>query len=555
MGNGKLDMKSLLITVVASVTLFAAALLTVYVTPAPERTGASYVLAISPDASSTDDNAATASDDARPSISSEQKIPPESEQAIDGSPRAPDDVASNQSDAPVDRRFSGSASPWDAPLDSPQQSPEFPDPRSARPGLGEPSTASSRAIDGLSDQRNSGAVDNFDRRFSYPDAQDRPPSEREPANAGEFANAAREAPSEASPGQGAGGIAEVQPDAPSNPGSANSDAQEATKPGRDSRIETASPTPSRPQDDVWRATAVKDPTAAIPVPPVPKKRAQSQPPIPRGASSAAPQSLTDVRTAGAEERNAATALFAAATQAVGKPAPALGPNANGQVRIAVIIRDLGLDERDTYSAINSLRPEFTLAFSPYGRDVKGWALRARQSGHEVFAGIPMEPANIAVSDAAPNMLLASLSADENNRRLDWALSQVDSYQGVINIMGGKLAQSPDAIRPFMQSIKARGITYIDDGAAAHPYAIMLAAQLDVKYRVADAKVGVLPSPSSIQAELQKLEDLAREKGSALAVAAADPETLRQLVIWTAGLQSKAITLVHASQLVKPINLQ
>jgi len=429
----------------------------------------------------------------------------------------------------------------------------FPDTGSAQPGSGDPSTASSKAIDEPSDPQSTGGVDNFDRRFSYPDQS---PADREPANTGKLAVFSPEgAPSSGASGQITSGVAEVQPETPFNPGVSASDSSETFNQGRDAGLDTPSTAPVRAPDQAWRAIAVKQPSAAIPIPPVPKKRAQSQPPIPRDVSSATPQSVTDVKTAGAEERNAATALFAAATEAAGKPLPALGPTADGQVRIAVIIRDLGLDERDTYSAINSLRPEFTLAFSPYGRDVKGWALRARQSGHEVFAGVPMEPSNIEVSDAAPNMLLASLPADENNRRLDWALSQVDGYHGVINMMGGKLAQSPDAIRPFMQSIKARGITYIDDGAAAHPYAIMLAAQLDVKYRVADAKVGVLPSPSSIQSELQKLEDLARQKGSALAVATADPETLRQLVIWTVGLQSRAIKLVHASQLVKPVNVR
>lgn len=172
----------------------------------------------------------------------------------------------------------------------------------------------------------------------------------------------------------------------------------------------------------------------------------------------------------------------------------------------------------------------------------------------MFLGVPMEPAGGEPGADSPHMLLASESAEENLKRLDWVLSQVDGYGGVINIMGGKLAQKPDALRPFMQAVKSRGLTYVDDGAAAHPFAILLAAQLQLPYRVADGRIDDDPSSSAIHKRLQELVDIAREKGSALGVASANAETVRQIILWQASLPSQRIALVPASQIVVPMKL-
>lgn len=529
-------MKSLLITVIASLTLFGAAVFTVHQTPAPERMGAKFVLRINP--------AETPSADRLPAADELQTSATNAQVAASDTP--PDGRGDPSSSAPADaERLSPSdakardgSSPWDAAVND-RQPPYATDNAATFPNAGErPGAPADSARETTSPV--------FDKRFDFP---------RDPAPLESNGRQSQQDLALA-PG-GSPASTAFEPSAPSlNP---NAGEPSAMSP----RLETADTgaaqaARAQPSTDEWRASTVAQPTTpSIAVPPLPRKRAQSQPPISRDASSSV-QPGSEIKTAVGEQRNAAetSTVFAAVNDAA-SGAKSLSPmrqNSNGP-RIAIIIRDLGLDERETYSAINSLRPEITLAFSPYGRESKGWALRAKQSGHEVFIGVPMEPSNIAVSDAAPNMLLASLPANENMKRLDWVLSQIDGYQGVINMMGGKLAQTPDAIRPFMQTVKERGIAYVDDGAAAHPYAIMLAAQLDVRYRVADGKIGVQPSSTGMQRELQELEQIAKTKGTALGVASADPETLRQLVVWSAALPAKNITLVPASQIVSALKLQ
>jgi polysaccharide deacetylase 2 family uncharacterized protein YibQ len=284
--------------------------------------------------------------------------------------------------------------------------------------------------------------------------------------------------------------------------------------------------------------------ARQPTPPAPLPRAGASPQIPRARTAAA---ATETRpstslTAGAEERNAAetkTAVLGVSRLAVPETGSAL---------VSIIIRDLGLDERDTYNAITNLGPNVTLAFSPYGRDAKGWAMKARQDGHEVFLGIPMEP-TVSLDAEMPNMLLASLPREENLKRLDWLIAQIGEFNGFINIMGGRLSQTPEAMLAVMEALKARDLPYLDDGEAAHPIALLTAARLKMRYRVADESAKDLRGINDIPGLLARLEATARQKGSAIAILPPDTETIRQVILWSSKLQQKGIKLVPASQII------
>ncbi|MDX2263514.1 MAG: divergent polysaccharide deacetylase family protein [Hyphomicrobiales bacterium] len=526
-------MKSLIVTAAATIALFAGGVLVVYDTPAPQSPPLRYVVKIDPPEFSAtagaprDDRAAAAPEFARadqppfrPMMGAE--APPDARDADRaGDDRSPLDAAPTPSDL--------AAAPPPAPDEAPFSGPRSPVARVEPP------------------------ASPFDQRFPAPRARSPFDTVFAATPDGVVDTSAIAASADNEP---------AQPDATSGDGA---DASPSPRPPSNDWAATTATTPTPGSDPAPSAFAATEPApqpaaaprnsgssaATIPTPPLPRKRAQSQPPIPRDATSSIAPAAPVVATAGSEVRNAAETSVLFAANAV---APAAALRREGACKVGLIVRDLGEDERETYSAINSLKPAVSLAFTPHGRDVKGWAMRALQTGHEVFLGVPMEPSAPSAEPAPPNMLLASLSTDENMKRLDAVLSLVDGHSGVINIMGGKLAQTPEAVKPFMLALKRRGLAYVDDGAAAHPYAILLAAQLDVRYRIADAKIGAMPSPAAIQRELAAVEEMACKKGDALAIANADAETLRQIVIWSAGLEARNVSLVPASQIVTAVVL-
>src|SRR4029077_1070172 len=75
-------------------------------------------------------------------------------------------------------------------------------------------------------------------------------------------------------------------------------------------------------------------------------------------------------------------------QVYARPAPSL---AKGRPRIALVIGGLGLNDQATTRAITKLPGEVSLAFAPYGANLKVQAAKAREAGHEILLQMPMEP--------------------------------------------------------------------------------------------------------------------------------------------------------------------
>lgn len=548
-------MKSLSITVLVSIVLLAAGLIVVYKTPTPESSAQTYVLRIIPSEvpaaaakSNADDAPAPKVDD---SLLARQKdgwpvdskadtglpAPAQSEPALSGLKLA------EGAPGALEPEKSGDPAPFKA-LPEDAQAPQVPPGGRALPD--------DRPDDRLAaaQEPRSGPLE----RAAEPPVI-APPSDEKPEAP------PAEAPAQPDPEAGSDAEREKSPAAPAGAPAATGQAAKPLtadpEPGKSPAAETAvietpwqTATVSRSKEPQTALPIEPNPNAVArqPLPPAPASRVEARPPIPRLRSSKTEAVPAVLKTAGTEERNAAETKTALTTI----PRPAEGqPNA---ARIAIIIRDLGLDERDTYNAISNLKAEITLAFSPYGRDAKGWALKARQDGHEVFLGIPMEP-NPPQPASAPNMLLASLPKEENLKRLDWAFSQIGDFDGLINIMGGKLSQTPEAIQTLMEALQARGLPYIDDGEAAHPFAILLASQLNLRYRVADLRFAARPAADETLRDLQRVEKLARDNGTAVLVAASDPQTIREIIVWSSNLPEKGIKVIPASEIVGVANLR
>jgi hypothetical protein len=104
--------------------------------------------------------------------------------------------------------------------------------------------------------------------------------------------------------------------------------------------------------------------------------------------------------------------------------------------------------------------------------------------------------------------------------------------------------------PVLEELAARGLLYIEP----RPSPAQLAGPLPPQpgLRVADVVIDDLPGRPEIEARLVQLEQLARDRGSALGLAGRpDPVTVDRLQAWAAALASRGIDLVPVSALVPP----
>ncbi len=211
--------------------------------------------------------------------------------------------------------------------------------------------------------------------------------------------------------------------------------------------------------------------------------------------------------------------------------------------VSIVIAGLGVGAAKTTDAIMKLPPAVTLAFTPYGSDPAKLAERARAQRHEILLQIPMEPFDYPDNDPGPQTLLTTLSADANLDRLHWHLSRFQGYVGIANFMGARFVVTDPVMQPIIREAAKRGLGYLDDGSAPRSTAPALAAAQAMPFAKADFAIDAVPTAGEIDRALAKLENLARDRGTAVGVASALPISVERIGVWIKALESRGIMLV------------
>jgi hypothetical protein len=211
--------------------------------------------------------------------------------------------------------------------------------------------------------------------------------------------------------------------------------------------------------------------------------------------------------------------------------------------VSIVVGGLGVGAAKTTDAIMKLPSAVTLAFTPYGSDPGKLAERARAQRHEILLQVPMEPFDYPDNDPGPQTLLTTLSPDQNLDRLYWHLSRFQGYAGIANFMGARFVAADAVMQPIVREAAKRGLGYLDDGSAPRSVAASLAAGQSMPFARADISIDAVPTAAEIDRALAKLEDLAKERGTAVGIASALPISIERIGAWIKTLESHGIMLV------------
>ncbi|HST75312.1 MAG TPA: divergent polysaccharide deacetylase family protein, partial [Acetobacteraceae bacterium] len=170
----------------------------------------------------------------------------------------------------------------------------------------------------------------------------------------------------------------------------------------------------------------------------------------------------------------------------------------------------------------------------------------RAAGHEFLISLPMEPQGYPLNDAGDHALLTAVTPELNRSRLDWALSRITGYVGATGALGllrgERFAGSPQ-MAPVLADLNDRGLLYVDGRPGRPPVPSAWSRGVDL----------VIDEPAvrtEIEAKLAALEQIARDKGSALGLAGATrPITVDRLAAWTNGLAARGFALAPVSAIV------
>ena len=201
------------------------------------------------------------------------------------------------------------------------------------------------------------------------------------------------------------------------------------------------------------------------------------------------------------------------------------------------------------SAIAKLPGAVTLGFAPYGAALAQQAAEARKAGHETVLQAPMEGFSYPASAPGPHTLTTAAASADNLDSLHWLMGRFAGYVAIANYLGGKFTADRHAVAPVLNEIAARGLGYLDDGSSPRSLAPDLAQALGMPSARADVIIDANPSSAALDEALERLVDLARQRGTAIGVASASPDSVEHLARWSSTLQAKGVALVPLSALM------
>jgi len=217
--------------------------------------------------------------------------------------------------------------------------------------------------------------------------------------------------------------------------------------------------------------------------------------------------------------------------------------------LAVLVTDFPPDAGAGKALIDRLPTGVAVALAPAHPALTALADHARQRGHEVWIGLPMEPKGYPKVSPGPNTLTLDASADENRRRLAWALARLSRPAGVYTMMGSAFTANRAAMAPIAEAVAKAGLPLIDShviGATVAADSVAAAGGRAISNRLF---LDDVPTRAATAAKLDRAARLAAKEGRAVVLARALPATADLL----AGFDAKAagVAFVPPSVLMTP----
>jgi polysaccharide deacetylase 2 family uncharacterized protein YibQ len=123
------------------------------------------------------------------------------------------------------------------------------------------------------------------------------------------------------------------------------------------------------------------------------------------------------------------------------------------------------------------------------------------------------------------------------------MSRFQGYVGIVNYMGARFTASEPTISPVLREAAKRGLIYVDDGSSPRSLASQIAGANKLPFAKGDVVIDAAPSPAEIDKALGKIEQIARERGIAVAIGSALPVTVERVAKWAKAAAARGFTLV------------
>jgi hypothetical protein len=225
------------------------------------------------------------------------------------------------------------------------------------------------------------------------------------------------------------------------------------------------------------------------------------------------------------------------------------PAPHGKPLIAIVIDDMGVDQKHSARAALNLPSPVTLSYLAYAPHVREQVSAAQKRGHEIFLHLPWEP-DSAHADPGPHHLSVDMPKELLQQNLLANLNGFDGYIGVNNHMGSKFSRYRAGLEIVMTELKKRGVYFLDSRTTPNSIAEKVAHEYDVPVTRREVFLDHVEKPEFVAAALREVESIALQKGSAVAIGHPKDMTLDALEAWLPTLEAKGFQLAPVTAVIK-----
>ncbi|WP_238384974.1 divergent polysaccharide deacetylase family protein [Hahella chejuensis] len=243
--------------------------------------------------------------------------------------------------------------------------------------------------------------------------------------------------------------------------------------------------------------------------------------------------------ANAEESAIAEPAQAAVTPAI---INSTGAGEDHPPTIAIIIDDMGNYQNMGERAIRIPAP-LTLSFLPFRPHTNSQARLAYAAGKEIMLHIPME--NVKRIPLGASGLTSDMSSQNMVATFRQAIKAIPYVSGVNNHMGSALTQNRAAMNLVMGELQGYPLYFVDSRTTASSVAHAVAANHAIPTLNRDVFLDHVITTKAIDFQFKRLLDIARKKGTAIAIGHPHRETIEYLekVLPSLGEQGVAIATI------------
>lgn len=220
-----------------------------------------------------------------------------------------------------------------------------------------------------------------------------------------------------------------------------------------------------------------------------------------------------------------------------------------KIPVAIIIDDCGWN-KFLLKELNDFQEPLTLSFLPKAPYSKELIKALEGKNFEFMLHLPLEPMP-PHQCFDKGLITTKMSPEEVDRIFFEDVKDYLPYiKGINNHMGSLFTSQPDKMELVLKDIKKDGLFFIDSMTSGRSVGYELAKQMGIPTAKRDIFLDNKSDPEYIKGQIEKLIEVAKKNGKAVAIGHAKRTTLTVLKEVLPEVEKEGIKIVPASSIVE-----